>query len=454
MKKIILCLSLFLCGLASWAQAPEIAQDVQENIKARITTERNVGIVVGLIEGEEVTYFSYGKTAVENGKPVTEEAVFEIGSISKVFTTILLSDQLLQGKMKLTDPLTAYLPKTVKVPSRNGKAITLKDLATHSSGLPRMPNNFAPANPNNPFADYTIAQLYEFLSNYELPRDVGASYEYSNVGMGLLGHILELHSGKSYEELIAEHFNRGYGMEHTGLRLSKEMKARLALGHAEGVAVENWDIVSLAGAGGIRSTAQDMVKFIQANMGVIDSPLQEAMNMSHAPAYKNETQNFEMGLGWHYANNGEIIWHNGGTGGYRTFAGFLKGTQKGVVVLSNSNESIDDIGLKLLNPALSLKTPKKKVVPQIVEVSENVLEQYVGRYELTPTFSITVTKEGKKLFLQATGQPKFEVFPSAQNEFFLTVVEASITFNADSEGKIESLTLHQGGQNPVGKKVE
>ena len=443
-----------LWGLMGTAQASEISSDIKENIKARISTERNVGIVVGLIEGEEVTFFSYGKTAVVNGKPINEKAVFEIGSISKVFTTILLSDQILQGKMKLTDPIANYLPKTVKVPSKNGKQITLKDLATHSSGLPRMPNNFAPANPNNPFADYSTEQLYDFLSNYELPREVGASYEYSNLGMGLLGHILELQTTKSYEELILEHFRGAYEMKHTGITLTNEMNERLALGHAEGTAVENWDIVSLAGAGAIRSTAVDMVKFIQANMGVSTSPLYEAMKMSHASAYKNEKQNFEMGLGWHYANNGTIVWHNGGTGGYRTFTGFLKGTQKGVVVLSNSNESVDDIGLKLLDNTQTLQTPKKKIVPKEIEVSEAILEQYVGRYELAPTFSITVTKEGGKLFLQATGQPKFEVFPSAQNEFFLKVVEASITFNADSDGKIESLTLHQGGQNPVGKKVE
>lgn len=454
MKKNIHFLCIAFLGLMGHAQQLEIPTEVKENIKARIEMNQNTGIVVGLIDGDAVTYFSYGKTSLENGTPVNEHSVFEIGSISKVFTTTLLADQILEGTMKLSDPIANYLPKEVKVPSRNGKEITLKDLATHSSGLPRMPDNFAPANPYNPFADYTVKQLYAFLSGHELKRDIGESYEYSNLGMGLLGHILEQHTNKSFEEQVKDKIANVHGMGDTRLVFTPAMEERLAKGHTQGRATENWDIVSLAGAGGLRSTASDMVKFIQANMATGTLPIHKAMKMSHGAAYENATQNFVMGLGWHYANNGAIIWHNGATGGYSAFSGFIKGTQKGVVVLSNSNESIDDLGIKLLDSTRTLKAPKKKIVPVEISVSEEVLQTYVGKYQLTPTFSIEITRTGQQLFLQATGQQKFQIFASAQNEFFLKVVEASITFNTDDTGKVESLTLHQGGQNPVGKKVE
>lgn len=454
MKKITLLLVLLCMSVVVKAQQHKIPSSIKEFVKARIDTDKNVGIVVGYINGDAIEYFSYGKTALTNGTDVNENSVFEIGSISKTFTTILLSEQVLKGNMKLSDAISKYLPEGVKVPTRNGKEITLKDLATHSSGLPRMPDNFTPANPNNPFADYSVKQVYSFLSTHELSRDIGESYEYSNYGMGLLGHILELKSGKGYEALMIEKIANTYGMDDTRIVFTPAMKARLAKGHAAGREVENWDINSLAGAGGIRSTASDMVKFIKANMTAQDTPISKAMQLSHQSAYSNTAQNFEMGLGWHYASTGDnnkVIWHNGGTGGYKAFSGFIEGTQKGVVVLTNSTESIDALGLAVLDPTRKLTIPKKV---EEITVAEDVLETYVGKYELTPEFHIVVTRTGQQLFVQATGQPQFEIFASAQNEFFLKVVEASVTFNKDANGKVESLTLHQGGQNVPGKKIE
>lgn len=451
MKKIIL---LFLCFLSFSTQAQEnkIPLEVKENVKARVETGNNPAIVIAYINGDNVEYFSHGRTAIKNGTPVDEYSVFEIGSITKTFTTILLADEVLQGSMKLSDPIANYLPKDVKVPGRNGKVITLNDLATHSSGLPRMPDNFTPANVNNPFADYSEKQLYDFISNHTLSRDIGQRYEYSNYGMGLLGHILALKNGKSYEDLMIEKIADVYDMDDTRIVMSQKMKDHLAIGHNGNTEMENWDFMTLGAAGGIKSTAIDMVKFIKANMKTENTTINKAMKMSHDTAYKNEAQNFEMGLGWHYSN--DIVWHNGGTGGYRAFAGFVKGTQRGVVVLTNSTKSVDDIGLKLLDNSRSLVIPEKQEIKEEISVDEGILATYVGKYELAPNFHITVTKEGAQLFLQATGQQKFQVFASAENEFFLKVVQASVTFNKDANGKVESMTLHQNGQHVPGKKIE
>ena len=330
MRKITLFLLLLIAVHTGYGQETEISSEVKKHIKELIDKGIHTGIVAAYIDGDDVTYYSYGKTIRGGDQDVDKNSVFEIGSISKVFTTILLADQVVNGKMKLTDPISKYLPENTKSPVRNEKQITLKDLATHSSGLPRLPSNLNPTNPANPYADYTVQQMYDFISSHELTRDVGEAYEYSNYGMGLLGHILELQTGKSYEELVLEKIAAVFKMKNTRIALTENMKEHLAKGHAAGKEVENWDIISLAGAGGIRSTTVDMVNFIKANMSDQNTPIHKAMKMTHQVSYSNTTQNFEMGLGWHYAknNNINIIWHNGGTGGYRSFAGFIEGTKK------------------------------------------------------------------------------------------------------------------------------
>lgn len=452
MKKITFLFALLIT--VNFVEAQGISKEVKENIKKRVEYGDNVGIVVGLIDGDKVTYFNYGKTALENGTPVDANSVFEIGSISKVFTTILLADEVENGRMKLSDPISKYLPKSVKVPTRNGKEITLKHLATHTSALPRMPSNLSiTTNPLNPFANYSVEEMYSFLNTYELTKDIGVKSEYSNYGMGLLGHILELHTGKTYEELFVERIAIPYKMSDTKMIMTSNMKEHLAKGHSGNAQMPNWDFMTLGAAGGIKSTLNDMVKFIQANMTKDSKAINNAMRVSHKMAFK-DGKGFAMGLGWQYANtakNEMIVWHNGRTGGYTAFTGFIEGTSKGVVVLTNSTEGIDDLGLKLLDGSRKIRIPVKPT--EEVEVADAILETYVGNYELVPNFVITITNEKGQLFLQATNQPKFEVYASSENEFFLKVVKASITFNKDEQGKIKSLTLHQGGQNQEAKKL-
>jgi CubicO group peptidase (beta-lactamase class C family) len=437
------------------AQDKIIPEDIRTYINTRVDEGFNPSIVVAYIQGDTQEDYFYGQTQLVGGKAVDENTVYEIGSISKVFTTILLADEVLKGRMSLDDPIAKYLPKKVTVPNRDGKEITLKDLATHTSGLPRMPGNFAPADMNNPFADYTLEQLYAFLSDYSLPRDIGSQYEYSNLGMGLLGHILELHTKTSYEDLVVERIAKPLGMKDTRITLSNQMTANLALGHDDQLEVtSNWDFLTLAGAGALRSTTKDMVKFLKANMATNNSDLNKAMKLSHTLAYSNEDKTFNIGLGWHYAYNDSIVWHNGGTGGYRTFIGFLKDSEEAVLVMTNSTFSTDGIGLKLLGQPLDLKMPEKKLFPDEVELKPELLETYKGKYQLAPTFQITITQKDNRLFLQATGQPQFEIFASSENEFFLKVVEANIIFNKDENGEVKSLTLNQNGQSIPGLKVD
>ncbi len=455
MIRIVVTLFL-LTGFFPGAYAQStLSEEVTSNIKARIDQGINPGIVVGIIDAEGPRYYSFGVKSLKTKEPVNEHSVFEIGSISKTFTGILLADMVTKGEVKLDDPLQKYLPAGVTAPTKDGASIKLVHLANHTSSLPRMPDNFKPANPANPFADYSEKQLYDLLNNYKLTREIGSEYEYSNYAAGLLGHILAAKKGVSYEKLMIDVIAKPLDLNDTRIAFTPKMKANLAMGHSNGVEVENWDIATLEGAGAIRSTAVDMLKYLNANMGKVKSKLYPALQLSHKDT-RPEGSKPMVGLGWHKESSEEpiIIWHNGGTGGYKSFIGFTKGGDKGVVVLTNSSASVDDLGMHLLDPKSPLKAMKAPEATKDIVVDEKTLDTYVGQYELAPTFMLTVSRDGEQLKVQATGQEKFPVYAKAPNIFYYKVVEAQLTFNQGDDGKVKSVTLHQGGRQTTGKKLE
>jgi serine-type D-Ala-D-Ala carboxypeptidase/endopeptidase len=455
-KRSILALSLILLAHTGAAAVVPDA-DIRALLADRIDVQhQGIGIVVGIIDPTGRRVVAYGSTA-KGGKPVDADTVFEIGSVTKVFTSLLLADMGQRGEVALTDPVSKYLPPNVKMPERGGKKITLIDLATHTSGLPRLPSNLHPKDPSNPYADYTVAQLYEFLSSLELTRDIGATYEYSNLGGGLLGHVLARRAGTDYETLVRTRILEPLAMKSTAITLSNAMKSRLATGHDGSLQpTANWDLPTLAGAGALRSTVNDLLTFVGANIGIGKSPLAPAMAAMLATRRPTGGPNLDIAVGWHILkrNGGEIVWHNGGTGGYRSWIGFDPKSRTGVVVLSNTstNTGIDDIGLHLLDPTVPLLQPAKQ--RKEVKVDAAVLEKYAGRYQLAPTFIITVTREGEHLYAQATAQPRFEIFAEDDHDFFYKVVDAQITFVVDATGRATSLVLHQNGGNAPGNRID
>lgn len=378
------------------------------------------------------------------GKPLDENSVFEIGSITKVFTGILLADMVLRGEVKLDQPVAELLPKDVRMPTRGGNVITLAHLSVQNSGLPRLPDNLAPKDMSNPYADYTVAQMYEFLGKHALRRDPGAQYEYSNLGVGLLGHALSLRAGKPYETLVRERILEPLGMTSTAITLTAAMRARLAQGHdGNGTPVPLWDLPTLAGAGALRSTVADMRRFIAAAASPPDNQIGRALKLSMEPRV-TMNRSLTMGLGWHriHMEGDTLIWHNGGTGGYHSFAGFNARTKASVVLLANSSQDNDDIARHLVLPAFPLV---KYVLRTEITLPADSLRGYVGTFRLAPTFAITITEENGALHLQATGQPKFPLFAEAMDRFFLRVVDAQIEFVRDSTGRVNELILVQNG---------
>ena len=278
---IVFAISVVLCALGT-SQTAKISDEVKDSVRKRVKAAETVGLVVGVIdEAGRRHYFCHGTVGLGDDSPVDEHSIYEIGSISKVFTCTVLADMVLEKTLKLTDPAEKHLPPEVRMPSRDGMKITLKHLANHTSALPRMPANFKMLDPNNPFAHYTVQNMYDFLSQQTLKRGIGSKYEYSNLAMGLLGHILGLKAGMSYEELIVRRISQPLGMESTVITLTPEMMGKLAKPHNAKGEVYLWDFPAMAGAGAIRSSADDMLDFLYANMGLKKSVLLPAMELAH-----------------------------------------------------------------------------------------------------------------------------------------------------------------------------
>lgn len=252
-------------------------------------------------------------------------------------------------QLKLDDPIEKFLLH-LKLPESGGQKITFRHLSSHTSGLPRLPDNLHPKDTQNPYADYTAQNLYECLARTSLMRIPGKSFAYSNLGMGLLGHILSVYAQKNYDQLIQDVIADSLHMKNTKISLTRNMKKQFATGHCQGKRVKHWEMSSLAGAGALRSNIQDMSNFLLANMGLFNSKTVEILRKCQAKQFTISPTE-QVGLGWIITtiNHSEIIWHNGGTGGFRSFIGFNLESQKGIVILSNSaDEWPDELGFHFL----------------------------------------------------------------------------------------------------------
>ena len=313
------------------------------------------GCVVGLIDehGRRVTGYGATRGGVdEKGVKPDGRTVFEIGSVTKVFTAVLLQQMADAGEVRLDQPVNELLPPHVRVPSEGGTAITLLHLTTQTSGLPRMPSNFDPADWTDPYADFDAKRLYAALAKLEQLRRPGKRYAYSNLGVGLLGHALSLKAGKSYEALLLERICTPLGMNDTRLTMTDAMMANRTSGHIPGGAAEvaDWHFDALAGAGAIRSTADDMLTFLAANMGLVATPLAATLKATHAPrAATGDGDGARIAMGWFVGKRTGARWHDGQTGGYHSFVAFVPEKRVGVVVFSNTSGGITNtVGTQLI----------------------------------------------------------------------------------------------------------
>lgn len=424
------------------AHAGPLSERVEKAAQDRVAAGIHQTLVFGVVDGDRSEVVAFG--TLDDGKAPDGDTVYEIGSITKTMTATLLAQAVLAGRVTLDTPLAQLLPD-FKIPSRGAKEITLGELATHHSALPRLPSNLLPKDGADPYADYDAAKLKEFLAGYELPRDPGAVYEYSNLGFGLLGYALAQSEHTNYDALIDDRMLKPLGMTMSGTALSDAMRAHLAAGHDSlGNGVKNWDFDTMAGAGAIRSTANDLLRYMKTNMAIDQSPLAAAMKLAQAPLSDAHKAN-RIGLAWMTSRTG-ILWHTGGTGGYRSFLGFTADRRHGVVILTNTAVDLDDLGFATLNPRVPLSPAYKAIV-----LPNASLDEYVGTYNVTDKFLLKIFRKDDGLFVQATGQGPIPIFPSAPNEFFAKAVRASASFTRDPNGAVNGLVLHQNGDHAARK---
>jgi D-alanyl-D-alanine-carboxypeptidase/D-alanyl-D-alanine-endopeptidase len=430
--------------------------EIREILARRVDQQKQaVGIVAGVIEPNGRRVVAYGNLAKGDPRTLGGDTIFEIGSVSKVFTSLVLADMVHRKEVTLDDPAAKYLPEHVKLPERSGKSITLLDLSTHTSGLPSLPSNLKLKDAANPYAGYSVDDLYQFLSSYALPRDPGSEFEYSNLGAGLLGHLLAYRAGTDYESLIRVRITEPLNMRDTGITLSSSMKQRMATGHNGMLApIANWDLPALAGAGALRSSANDMLTFLEAFLGYKESPLAPAMKAMLEVRRPSGKTKFEViGLAWNIL--GESAWHSGGTGGFRSFVGYDPKARTGVVVLSNAStpSGVDDIGGHIWNPKVPLANPEPPKPRTEIHIDPTLLDNYTGRYQLAPNRILEITRDGDRLFAQGSAQaivgPKFEMFAESEKNFFVKVTGSQITFETGPEGRATSLTMHRAGGEPM-----
>jgi CubicO group peptidase (beta-lactamase class C family) len=275
------------------AQAPKPLADstaalrgcVDRSVHKHMQSKLSAGLAVGVIAGEGSTArsFFYGSTAGAGSRPPDDDTIFEIGSITKVFTTTVLAEMHLAKEVDLDDSVNRFLPASARLPGRGGVEVTLRHLATHTSGLPRLPGNldFKQADPKNPYAHYTVDDLYDGLAKSKLKSKPGTRSEYSNFGSGLLGHVLAKAAATDYETLVKQRICEPLRLIDTTITLSQDQQRRLAVGHSGGEAVANWDLPALAGAGALRSTLSDMLRLLRANVEPATTPLERAIRFSH-----------------------------------------------------------------------------------------------------------------------------------------------------------------------------
>jgi CubicO group peptidase (beta-lactamase class C family) len=357
-RRAILCSSLpgaiIAAGSATWAAAPTPDDAITALLAKKIDQDHiSPGIIVGVLDAKGRRVLAHGRADAADDHPLDGDSIFDVGSLTKLFTALILADMVVRGEVVMSDPLARYLPPEAHVPDFAGKPIALLDLVTYSPGLPGWPSDMPPLSPDKPFPDYSSNRLYKTLSATKLDAAPGTRYVYSNFGYGLLALALSRRAGMDFESLVVTRVCKPLGMESTRIALSPALEKRVAPGHGpKQERVTSWTLPpAFAGAGAFRSTANDLLKFLAAAMGSSRTslaPAFAAMLKIERPGDKPDTR---VGAGWFIttAHDDRLVWKDGGVLGYASFLGYSTANRKGVVVLINAMTGTVNLGKHLLD---------------------------------------------------------------------------------------------------------
>jgi len=350
MKHLILLVFLVQFSTLAFSQIAEMPTRVDELATEYFGEGKPVvGGVIGIVDGKTCYAKGNGQVSLDDPAVPDIDTVYEIASLSKTFTGILLGEMVARGELALDDVLDKFVPVGIQVPRYEGQTVTLRQLSTHSSGIPRLPPDFwevAAPEPNNPYKFYTSEKIERFLDTYQLTVAPDARYEYSNLGASVLGYVMARKTGKTYEQLVQERICRPLGMANTAVEFTDAMREKLAPPYDEKKQpASNWDLPGFAAGGGLRSSIRDMLAFAQASAGVFEAfpeltanpghPLIAGIKTSRVQHYEDPATHQRMGLGWHISASGELT-HNGQTGGYHSYIIVSPKSHRAIVLLTNT----------------------------------------------------------------------------------------------------------------------
>lgn len=435
MKAITLLIPFLLVATNALAQIP---QQVIDEIDLRVRHNHNPSIVVGLFENGQSFHYAQGWQDSTAKIAATSQTVYEIGSITKTFTGLLLAQLKVENKLQLNDSIQSFWPKPFSLVDSENQAITFKQLTTHTSGLPRLPDNLSVFS-KDPYADYNRNQLLEAVKNVKVEK-AGVKYVYSNFAVGLLGETLAVIKKSSYVDLIATKILQPLNLTQTHMQLKQVPQQLLAKGYNGNVEVDAWQFKSLAGAGAIRSSIEDLLSYGAAYLNQPEGDLKASMQLAMTSQYQQD--GLKVGLGWHINDDG-IIWHNGGTAGFRSIIMVDPIQQRVVAAITNSGlNSAEDIAAHLMNSKNPLT---QHDFPVAIEPSE--LPEYSGEYRRQDSDKvIKVMLKDKQLYFTATLQPRQLITFIGNDTFKLKTFKVKFKFNRDTEGRIIGLDLKGWGE--------
>lgn len=431
----LLTFSVFADG---WADREKKVVDL--NVQNNFDNQAQVGVVVGVVHGKNSYVWSYGEIVNHEKIMPDADTYFEIGSITKTFTTTLLAIEIGRGRVKLDTKVSELWSDLV---GTDVGTMTLLELATHHSGLPGMPDNFAPSDLLNPYKDYSEKKLFDFLKRFKRTGVAPYPFEYSNLGMGLLGYLLsEKIHGKSFKDYVTQELLRPLGMNATRISVADIAPEKKAQGYNE--FLENmpfWDLNVLEPAGVIKSTASDMLKYLKFQMSSEDSLLVKAKDMTHLN-HGTLDGDFFMGLGWQVGKiqDHEVVTHSGATGGYRANLMVDKKNQLGVIVLSNTAVSPSCIISGIFDVPCEF--------PRWEHFSKEFLETFSGYYfceELQ--WGTKIFLKNDILSLRGDGQSVLRLWSKSKMNHVIPDVGADLVFHQDPKGSIDGFVLNQNGKN-------
>jgi CubicO group peptidase (beta-lactamase class C family) len=419
-----------------------VAALVQPLIDAEITSS----LVVGLYDAGTLEIYGFG--AGPGGAPPTGKTLYDIGSVTKVYTSLLLADAVQRKEVELDTPVADLLPPGVTVPTRDKQVITLRHLALHSSGLPRLPPAVeARVALPDPYAGYGEDQLYADLVRTQLASTPGTRIVYSNYGVGLLGFALGRKFGTGYEKAVSTRILAPLGLSDTMFAVGAADAGRYAKGtNDELVEVKPWKLDALAGAGALISTVRDQLKLIDLELDAAaggQQTLRRAMALTQEPQLDRMAEN--TGLGWQIDADGRY-WHNGGTAGHHAFVGFDTKTRRGVVLLAGTSTSlVDAVAVKLYKVLAGEQLPARKAP------TAEQLAPFAGMYDFAGQ-KLKITAQGKRLYVEGPGEPKIRMIPISDSQFWIEALQAIVVFEREGD-KVARAVFMVGEQRIAATRV-